>query len=205
MFTQFKNIDTAFKHIKHFSIVFLIANVFTLCFGSYMYYKLSIADRQRVYVLSNGKLLEAVASDKRSNLEVELRYHIKTFHGYFFNLIPDDKAIKEEVGKSLYLADASAKRQYDNLKESGYYNNMIAANISQKIQVDSIHLDVDQIPYQFICYATQKLIRTSGTTLRKLVTRGQVRDLEKKTDNNSNGFLIERWEILENVDQLSVR
>jgi conjugative transposon TraK protein len=201
MFTQFKNIDTAFKHIKTFSIVFLVANVITMCFGSYIQYRLTSQERERVYILSNGKLLEAVASDKKSNLEVELRYHIKAFHGYFFNLIPDDKSIREEVGKSLYLADQSAKKQYDNLRESGYYNNMIAANITQRIEVDSIALDIDHIPYRFTCYATQKLIRASGTAERKLVTRGQVLDLEKKTDNNSNGFLIQNWEILENVDK----
>jgi conjugative transposon TraK protein len=201
MFTQFKNIDTAFRHIKTFSIVFLIANVFTLCFGSYMYYRLSSEERSRVYILSNGKLLEAVASDKKSNLEVELRYHIKAFHGFFFNLIPDDKSIKEEVGKSFYLADESAKAQYDNLREAGYYNNLIAGNITQRIEVDSIRLDINSIPYRFTCFATQKLIRSSRTAVRRLVTRGQVSDLEKKTDNNSNGFLIQKWEILENVDE----
>jgi len=203
MFSQFRNIDTAFRHIKTFSVAFLVANVLLIGFGGYLFYKLTSEERSRVYVLSNGKLLEAVSSDKKSNLEVELRYHIKAFHGYFFNLIPDDKAIREEVGKSLYLADESAKKQYDNLRESGYYNNLIAANISQKIQVDSIMLDIDQLPYAFVCYATQKLIRSSGTSLRRLVTRGFIRDLEKKTDHNSNGFLIEKWEILENVDQPS--
>ena len=35
MFQQFKNIDTAFKHIKTFSIFLILANVATLCFGIY--------------------------------------------------------------------------------------------------------------------------------------------------------------------------
>ncbi len=201
MFSQFRNIDTAFRHIKTFSVAFLVANVLVMGMGSYFFYRLTTEERARVYVLSNGKLLEAVASDKKSNLEVELRYHIKAFHGYFFNLIPDDKSIREEVGKSLYLADRSAKDQYDNLRESGYYNNLISANITQKVVVDSIALNVEHLPYSFVCYATQQLRRASGTSFRKLVTRGQITDLEKKTDNNPNGFLIEKWEILENVDQ----
>lgn len=202
MFTQFKNIDTAFKHIRWFSLVFLMANMACICFCLYSFYRLSEAKDQRVYILSNGKLLEAIASDKKSNLEVELRDHIKVFHERFFNLSPDDKAIRENMEKALYLADESAKKQFDNLKESGYFNNLIAANISQQIEIDSTVLNVETYPYTFTCYATQQLVRASSTTYRKLVTKGMVRDLKQKTDNNPHGFLIQKWETLENRDSV---
>ncbi len=201
MFTQFKNIDTAFKHIKMFSIFLILANMLTMCFCIYKSYDIVNAAQNRVHILYNGKVLEAVASDRKSNLPVELRDHIKTFHQYFFNLTPDDKAIQATVSKALYLADESAKKQYDNLRESGYYNNLISANISQEIEVDSIQLDVDQYPYVFTCYATQKLVRASSTVIRRLVTQGRVRDIKNQTDNNPHGFLIQQWEILENRDQ----
>jgi conjugative transposon TraK protein len=133
---------------------------------------------------------------------VELRDHIKVFHERFFNLSPDDKAIRKNVEKALYLADESAKKQFDNLKESGYFNNLIAANISQQIEVDSTMLDVSEYPYRFTCYATQELVRSSSRTHRRLVTKGEVRDLRQKTDNNPHGFLIQRWETLENRDSV---
>lgn len=200
MFTQFKNIDTAFKHIRSFSIVFLLANLFCICFCIYSFCRLSDEKDQRIYILSNGKLLEAMASDKKSNLEVELRDHIKVFHERFFNLSPDDKAIRKNIEKALYLADESAKKQFDNLKESGYFNNLIAANISQQIEIDSTVLNVEAYPYTFTCYATQQLVRASSTNYRKLVTKGVVRDLKQKTENNPHGFLIQKWETLENRD-----
>lgn len=201
MFTQFKNIDTAFRHIKTFSIVLILANVLTMGLCIYKSYDMVNEAQNRVYILYNGKVLEALASDKKSNLPVELRDHIKTFHQYFFNLAPDDKAIQSTISKALYLADESAKKQYDNLKESGYYNNLISANISQDIEVDSIVLDADAYPYRFICYATQSLVRASSTAKRKLVSQGSVRDMKSQTDNNPHGFLIQNWEILENHDQ----
>ncbi len=201
MFTQFKNIDTAFRHIKTFSIVLILANVLTMGFCIYKSYDIVNKAQNRVHILYNGKVLEAVASDKKSNLPVELRDHIKTFHQYFFNLAPDDKAIQSTISKALYLADESAKKQYDNLKESGYYNNLISANISQDIEVDSIVLDADAYPYRFTCYATQSLVRASSTAKRKLVSQGSVRDMKSQTDNNPHGFLIQNWEILENRDQ----
>lgn len=200
MFTQFKNIDTAFKHIKTFSLFLIIANLLSICFV--IYYNKRIVDQaaNRIYLLYNGKVLDAIASDKKSNLPVEVRDHIKTFHQYFFNLNPDDKAIRATVNKALYLADESAKKQYDNLKESGYYNNLIAANIVKELQVDSIKLNVEQYPYQFTCYGTEKLVRSSSTVFRQLITQGMIYTLKNQTDENPHGFMIRNWEILENKD-----
>lgn len=200
MFTQLKNIDTAFRHIKLFSYLLILANTLTICFGIYKWCQMSADKDSKIYILYNGKVLQALASDRKSNLPVQLRDHIKTFHQYFFNLSPDDKAIKASVSKSLFLADLSAKKQYDNLTESGYYNNLISASISQSIEVDSTVLDIDVYPYNFTCYATEKLVRSSSTAIRKLVTKGQVRDLKAQTDDNPHGFLIQGWEILENRD-----
>lgn len=200
MFTQFKNIDTAFQHIKRFSVFLILANVLILCFGMYKSYEFANKAQNRIHILYNGKVLEAIAADRKSNIPVELRDHIKTFHQYFFSMDPDEKAILSNMTKALYLADESAKKQYDNLKESGYYSNLISANISQEIEVDSIALDLNIYPYSFRCYATQRLIRSSSTVVRKLVTIGQVRDLKSQTDNNPHGFLIQRWETISNQD-----
>jgi len=200
MFTQFKNIDTAFRHIKRFSLFVIVGCVLLSGLAIYKSYEQVEKAQNRIHILYNGKVLEAIASDKKSNLEVELRDHIKTFHHYFFSLSPDDRAIKATISKALYLADESAKKQSDNLQESGYYNNIISANISQEIEVDSTRLDINRYPYSFICYATQKLIRSTSTVSRKLVTQGKVRDIKSQTDNNPHGFLIQQWEILVNQD-----
>ncbi|MEJ2881502.1 conjugative transposon protein TraK [Pedobacter sp. GR22-6] len=200
MFKQLKNIDTAFQHIKRFSIAFMITCVILTAIVVFMCFSAIREAGSRVMILHNGKVLEAFASDRKQNLPVELRDHITTFHRLFFTLDPDEKAINAGIAKSLYLADASAKRSYDNLRESGYFNNLISANISQQIEVDSIALDLNEMPYGFTCYATQKLIRSSSTILRRLVTRGEIRILNTQTDNNPHGFLIQKWETLLNED-----
>ncbi|MGN6396684.1 MAG: conjugative transposon protein TraK [Mucilaginibacter sp.] len=200
MFTHLKNIETAFKHIKQFSLLLIIGNVLTMCFCIYKTTEVVNRAQNRIHILYNGKLLEASAADRKLNLPVELRDHIRTFHQYFFDLSPDDKAIQANINKALYLADESAKREYDNLREAGYYNNLISANISQEIQVDSTRLSGNQWPYAFTCYATEKLVRSSGTVYRKLVTQGEVRDLGEQSDNNPHGFLIQHWEVLANRD-----
>ncbi|MDP3244962.1 MAG: conjugative transposon protein TraK, partial [bacterium] len=199
MFTQFKNIDTAFKHIKTFSIFLIIACILTSGFAVYKSFDMVKTVQEKIYILANGKAIEAFSAERKDNVGVELRDHIKMFHHYFFTLDPDEKVIQANIGLALNLADESAKKAYDNLKEQGYYNNLISANISQDISVDSTKLDIDQYPFYFRCYATQKLVRSTSTITRKLITQGYLRNVSR-SDNNPHGFLIQRWETLENRD-----
>lgn len=197
MFQQLKNIDTAFKHIKVFSAVLIIACIFISSFSLVKSYQAVQTAQNRIYILANGKALEAFSAGRKENIPVEAKDHVKTFHQHFFSLDPDDQVIKTNVSKALYLADGSAKSQYDNLKEKGYYSQLISANISQKINVDSIQLDLDQYPYFFRCYATQELIRSTSSTTRMLITEGYLRNVSR-SDNNPHGFLIERWQTISN-------
>lgn len=200
MFTQFKNIDTAFKHIKTFSIFLIIACILTSGFAVYKSFEMVKTVQEKIYILANGKAIEAFSAERKDNVGVELRDHIKMFHHYFFTLDPDEKVIQANISSALNLADESAKKAYDNLKEKGYYNNLISANISQEISVDSTKLDIDQYPFYFRCYATQKLVRSTSTITRKLITQGYLRNVSR-SDNNPHGFLIQRWETLENRDE----
>lgn len=169
------------------------------CFAFYQSYRMVAEVENRIYILANGKALEAISAERKDNVPVEARDHVKTFHEHFFSLDPDDKVIQTNVTKALYLADESAKREYDNLKENGYYANIIAGNISQQIIVDSVAVDLDHYPYYFRCYATERIIRTTSTVSRSLLTEGYLRNVGR-SDNNPHGFLITRWTTLENRD-----
>src|SRR5690606_284611 len=108
-------------------------------------------------------------SDRRDNIAVEARDHVRNFHHYFFTLDPDDKVIRQNVARALYLADNSAKRVYDDLKEGGYYSGIISGNISQGITMDSIVVHVENYPYYFRCYAKQQIVRPTSILMRNLI------------------------------------
>lgn len=199
MFKHFQNIDSAFRYVRGFTVAIIVLCISLCVFALVKSYQAINMAQSRVYILANGKALEAFAADRKDNVPVEARDHIKVFHQYFFTLDPDDKVIQSNVTKALYLADASAKRQYDDLKESGYYSNIIAGNISQQINVDSTSISLDSYPYYFRCYATEKIIRPTSIVTRSLVTEGYIRNVSR-SDNNPHGFLIERWSVLENKD-----
>lgn len=199
IFEQLRNIDTAFRHVRLFSLLMIAACVAVCCYTVYKSYNMVTDLQDRIYILSNGKALEAWSADRKDNIPVEIRDHVKMFHHYFFTLDPDDRVIEGNVSKALYLADISAKRQYDDLKESRYYSNIISGNISQEIQVDSITVDITNYPFYFKCYAKQRLIRATSIVTRTLVSEGIIRNVSR-SDNNPHGFLIERWMIVENKD-----
>lgn len=199
MFTKMKNIDTAVRHLKAFSITVVAGCVAICCFAVWKSFSLVSETQSRVYILSGGKALEAFSAGRKDNLPVEARDHVKTFHELFFTLDPDDKSIEATITRALYLADGSAKRAYDDLKENGYYAGLISGNVSQTISVDSVMVDVAEYPYHFRCYATQSITRPTSLTTRSMVTEGALRNVSR-SDNNPHGFLIERWNTIENRD-----
>ncbi len=199
MFRQLKNIDSAFKFIRGFCLLLVTGSLLVCCYSIYKSAAAVTEAKQKIYILANGKILEAFAADRKDNIPVEARDHIKMFHQYFFTLDPDDKVIQSNLTKALYLADASAKRAYDNLKENGYYANVISGNISQQISVDSVQIDLNQYPFYFRCFGTEKIIRPTSTVTRDLITEGYLRNVSR-SDNNPHGFLIERWNTIENKD-----
>lgn len=199
MFTAMKSVDVAFRQMRLFFIVLVIVVAGICALVIYYSHAQVSAHKGKIYVMINGALIEAVARDR--DMPVELRDHIERFHDFFFTLSPDEKNIQQQVTRALYLADGSAKKVYQNLQESGYYKNVVTANISQTIEVDSISVDMQMAPYRFVFYGRQIITRPTSIAIRSLITEGFVRTGLNQSINNVHGFLIERWNIISNADQ----
>lgn len=201
MFKQFKNIDTAFQFIRLFAIVFLLGTV-TICL--YTIHRCTAAlqkGQERIYVLYNGKLVEAQAIERHDSLAVEIRDHVKMFHYYFYTLQPDDVVNKRHLAAAMELADSTAFQEYRSLQESGYYSRIISNNISQEVtDVDSISVDVSHEPYYFKYYGKLRMERPTTILTRSIITEGYVRMLKGVSDKNPHGMLIEGWKISDNRD-----
>ncbi len=200
MFQQLKNIDSAFKHVRVFSIVYLV--LITLLSGLIILKSFGYASKaqQVVYIMSEGKILQAFKSSRKENIAVEGKRHVLDFHSDFFNLIPDEKAIASNMKRAMYLGDNSIKQVYDDLQENGWFQQLVSSNTSQELLVDSITVETETQPYYFRLYGKLKIMRPLSVTTRSLVTEGYLRDLQERTDNDPNGFLIEHWKILNNQD-----
>ncbi len=118
----------------------------------------------------------------------------------FFTLAPDDMFIKENITKSLYLIDDSGKKEYTNLREKGFYNQLVASRSMVTIQTDSIKIDAST--NKFIYFGKQMINRKSSVIFRKLITEGNYKDIIR-SPNNPHGILLENWRILNNEDIFS--
>lgn len=146
-------------------------------------YQLAALTQHKIYILAKGQALEALAADRKENILVEAKDHIRLFHEWFFNLDPDDKAIQASLSKALYLIDGSGKQQFQNLRENGYYASLIAGNISQRIQIDSTELNITFYPYYFRLHAHETILRATSILHRLLTTEGHLRNVNR-SDNN---------------------
>lgn len=203
MFKKAKDIDSAFKRTRTLSLSVIVGSILLCCFTLHQSYMFTQSAYNKIYILASGQVLQATVSERDQNIEVEAKDHISNFHQLFFTLDPDDKAIEKSLSKALYLADQSAKKQYDNLKESGFYTGIISGNISQQISIDSVSVMTTDYPYSFQLYAVQKIIRPTSIVSRSLWTQGSLRNVSR-SDNNPHGFLIEKWQTVQNKD-LSVK
>lgn len=199
MFKPTQNIDTAFRAMRTMMLLVVTGSLTVSLYALYQNARLASHMQDRVYVLADGKAMEVVAGSRRENLGVEARDHVTMFHSWFFALDPDEKAIQSSIKKALYMADNSAKKQYDDLVETGYIAGLISGNVSQQITVDSVVVSTVAEPFAFRCYAKLLIVRSTSIVTRSLITEGQLRSVAR-TDHNPHGFLIERWEVIENKD-----
>jgi conjugative transposon TraK protein len=199
-FKSLKNIETSFKQIRFFGIVFVCLCALVTGYCVWNSYGFAEAQRQKIYVLDGGKsLMLALSQDLSQNRPVEAREHIKRFHELFFTLSADKEAIESNIRRALFLVDKSAFAYYRDLSEKGYYNRIVSGGINQVIQVDSVVCNFDTYPYKASTYARQMIIRESNLTERSLLTRCDLIN-SVRSDNNPHGFTMEKFEILENRD-----
>lgn len=200
---QFKsllNIETSFRQLRIFAIVFLCLCALITGYSVYSAYDFAEKQRQKIYVLDNGKsLMLALSQDLSQNRPVEAREHVKRFHELFFTLAPEKSAIESNIQRALVLADRSAFNYYKDLSEKGYYNRVISGNIIQNIQVDSVVCNFNVYPYDIYTYAKQMIIRESNITERNLITNCKLLN-SSRSDNNPHGFFIEGFDVKENKD-----
>jgi|SRR5690606_15594980 len=199
-FKTLRDIENSFKQIRMYAIIFSLMCVGITGYAIWKSYNFADKQRQKIYVLDNGKsLMLALSQDAAINKPVEAREHIRRFHELFFTLAPDKNAIENNMKRAFYLADKSAFNYYKDLSEKGYYNRIISGNVQQRLEIDSIRCNFDQYPYAVMTYARQFIIRASNITERSLVTSCQLIN-SVRSDNNPQGFTIEKFGIIENKD-----
>lgn len=204
-FQSLKNIETAFRQIRLYILLFALLSAGVSGYALYSSYRFAEKQREKIYVLDEGKsLMLALSQDASRNRPVEAREHVRRFHELFFSIAPDKDAIEENMSRAFVLCDRSAFDYYKDLAEQGYYNRAISGNVNQRIVIDSIRCNFESYPYEVTTYARQFILRQSNVTERSLVTSCTLQN-SVRSDDNPQGFLMEHFLVRENQDLRSYK
>ena len=199
-FRTLRNIENSFRQIRLYAILFAAICLGITGYAVFESYRFANLQREKVYVLDQGKsLMVALSQDASINRPVEAREHVRRFHELFFTLAPDKAAIESNMRRAFSLADKSAFDYYKDLSEKGYYNRIISGNVQQRLEVDSVQCNFERYPYVVRTYAREYIIRVSNVTRRNLVTSCLLVN-SVRSDANPQGFNIEQFRVLENRD-----
>ena len=169
-------------------------------YALYASYNFAREQREKIYVLDQGKsLMLALSQDASRNRPVEAREHVRRFHELFFSIAPDKDAIEQNMARAFALCDKSAFDYYKDLAEKGYFNSVISGNVNQRVEIDSIQCDFKVYPYAVTTYARMFIVRPSNVTERSLITTCTLQNAVR-SDNNPQGFLMEHFVVRENQD-----
>lgn len=192
-----QTIEQQLEKNKRISLLALILSFLIALISLLSAFLLVQDSRKSIYVLDHGTPILLNRSDALVNRDVEYRSQVELFHRLFFTLAPDEKYIEENLSKSLYLIDDSARKEYSNLKEKGFYNQLISSSSMVSLQVDSIRVDKEKKHFEF--FGTQRIHRRSATIVRRLWTEGYYKDMVR-SPQNPHGVLLLDWRIVDNTE-----
>lgn len=199
-FKSTRNIESSFKQIRWMALAVVIGSFSTVIYSQYSVNQQLEKSREKVYILDNGhSLLAALAQDQNINRPAEMKSHLEQFHRLFFEQDPNEKAIVKRIEQANYLGDESIYRLYSDLKEHSFFSDLVAGNVTEKFELDSISLDTRQSPYHAVTYGRQIFVRSSTISVRRLVTDCYLVNA-KRTDENPHGFQIERLRVINNSE-----
>lgn len=192
-----KSIEEKIRINKAVSITALTVSLFVVLAGFGFAYQLIKESRKSLYVLDNGVPVLVKQTDELLNRPVEYRSQVELFHRLFFTLAPDDQYIKDNIEKSLYLIDDTGKKEYTNLREKGFYNQLISSNSMVTVSTDSIKINSNDRKFMF--FGKQMINRKTALIVRKLITEGRFEDIVR-SPNNPHGVLLKDWRIMDNSE-----
>ena len=192
-----KSIEEKIRINKVVSITALTVSLFMVLAGFGFAYQLIKESRKSLYVLDNGVPVLVKQTDELLNRPVEYRSQVELFHRLFFTLAPDDQYIKDNIEKSLYLIDDTGKKEYTNLREKGFYNQLISSNSMVTVTTDSIQINSNDRKFMF--FGKQMINRKTALIVRKLFTEGRFEDIVR-SPNNPHGVLLKVWRIIDNSE-----
>ncbi|MCQ2087481.1 MAG: conjugative transposon protein TraK [Bacilli bacterium] len=194
------NIENGVRTLRVVIYAVIVTNIITVGFAYFYTKSFCRLQDQKIYALrGETPLMIALNQNVKDNRQAEAKAQLEEFHRLFFAINPDLGETTYNMMKVLKMSDASVSSKYQQLNNNGYYKQIADANIRCQYRCDSILIDFNSYPYSAAVFGRTCINRPSGTTVRKLVTTCQLRNVSR-TDDIPHGFFVENLQIIDNTD-----
>ncbi len=197
MLDKLRNIDKTYQLTRVYLIGITAIAVLVSVFSIWQSYQFAEAQRQKIYVLDNGKsLILALAQDINQARPAEAKAHVARFHELFFTLTPNMESIERNINQALQLSDDTPSFYYKERKSKQYYDHIVQGGIICEIFTDSIKVNTDVYPYEATYYGKTTFMRNNDIEYFSIVT-SQLLINCPRTETNPHGFVLGKWKINE--------
>ena len=204
-FKSLKNIESSFRQIRLFSIVFLASCTLLTVFSVWKSYRFAEEQREKIYVLDEGKsLIMALSQEPRATARWKRGSTCRRLHELFFTLAPRQGGhrVEHKPGDCTWPTRACT-----GITGTGTRKVLQPAHQRER-QPDGgggqheLRFRQLSLPRHHLCPADDHPGEQHHRNA-SLVTRCRLQSTVR-SDNNPQGFLAEHFEILENRDLRTV-
>ena len=191
-----KNIPASFALAKKALFYGLIVSLL-MSTGSLVWaFVITKAIRNTAYILTEDGQAALIKGVSVNEIDVyrkpEILNHIRMFHKSFWEI--DQFNFERRINKALYLSGRSGKQLYKTLQANGHLAKLVTENLTQKIEIDSIKVNDQVIPYEARLYGKLKVSRTDQKVESVNEFRAKfVLHNVARTNQNPHGLLIENY------------
>lgn len=188
---------------KIFSLVKMIMVLVTFVvtgltiWGIYSVFEWADRERDAIYVVDSRNTLKlALAENVSVNRVAEAEAHVKRLHELIFVLSPNSEFIQHNLDLLQNLSGNSVKNYCNSLRESGFYNSLVANGISTEFMCDSIVVREDaNYDFKVFLWGKTSLISSEKIVFKSLMTACYLRSCGRD-EWNPQGFMVEDWKVI---------
>ncbi|MCG8339947.1 MAG: hypothetical protein MI674_01550 [Cytophagales bacterium] len=199
---QLRNYQSAFSLVKVGLIISIASNI--LMGLGCMYWVIDTKNKAQksIWVLSPSKQVyhaELNYDIQSPDRIYEYQNHLKLFYSLFFSY--DENNYQQHIEDALYLIDDSGQELYQLYQDNRLYDQVLQNNLIVQAQVDSISINMDQLPREGVVYARQFIKNTAHsagqTAIQNMHATFLLQDVARSI-KNPHGVKLDKFTIFNN-------
>lgn len=189
------NINSSFKFMKTITLISLIGSfgIIALCILLYTSQFNSLS--HKAYFITSDETFVGVEKESRRLTSYEVKNHIRKFVGFMFS--HDKKTYKNRVEAALKLcAKKDGTLMVADFNKAGVYSNLVKYDSRTYVKIDSIKVNMKQLPYSLKVYFVQYTYFDNNEIPTPIGMNWEFEETHR-SDENTDGLMLQNFTYFE--------